>query len=61
MKVSQALALFDDREFVAPEHVQEAAGPVIAHRLVIDPQAGFSGLTARTVAQEILRRISVPA
>jgi len=61
MKVAQALALFDGVEFVTPEHIQEIAGPVIAHRLVIDPQARFSGVTARIVTQEILRRILVPA
>jgi MoxR-like ATPase len=61
MKTAQALALFDGGEFVTPEHVQEVAVPVIAHRLVIDPQAKFSGVTTRGVAQEILRRIPVPA
>jgi MoxR-like ATPase len=61
MKTAQALALFDGGEFVTPDHIQEVAVPVIAHRLVIDPQAKFSGVTARAVAQEILRRIPVPA
>jgi len=61
MKTAQALALFDGVGFVTPEHVQEVAVPVIAHRLMIDPQAKFSGTTARTVAQETLRRIPVPA
>lgn len=61
MKGAQALALFDGKEFVIPEHVQELAVPVIAHRLVIDPQARFSGVTAAAVAQEALRRIPVPA
>ena len=53
MKTAQALALFDGSEFVTPEHIQEVAVPVIAHRLVIDPQAKFSGVTARTVAQDV--------
>ncbi len=61
MKTAQALALFDGVEFVTPDHVQEVAETVIAHRLVVDPQARFSGTTARAVAQEILRRIPVPA
>ena len=61
MKTAQALALFDGGEFVTPEHVHEVAVPVIAHRLMIDPQAKFSGLTARGVAQEIVRRVPVPA
>ena len=61
MKVSQALALFDGLEFVTPDQVQEVAVPVMAHRLALDPQARFSGLTARAVVEEILRRIPVPA
>ncbi|MCX6897511.1 MAG: MoxR family ATPase [Verrucomicrobia bacterium] len=61
MKTAQAMALFDGSGFVTPEHVQEVVAPVIAHRLVIDPQAKFSGLTARGVVQEVLRRIPVPA
>jgi MoxR-like ATPase len=61
MKTAQALALFDGSPFVTPDHVQEAALPVIAHRLVIDPQAKFSGVTARGVTQDILRQIPVPA
>ena len=55
------MALFDGSEFVTPEHVQEVVAPVIAHRLLIDPQAKFSGLTARGIVQEILRRIPVPS
>ena len=61
MKAAQALALFDGTEFVTPEHIKEIAVPVIAHRLVIDPQAKFSGTTARSVAQEILGQVPVPA
>lgn len=61
MKTAQALALFDGSEFVTPEHLQEVAPSVIAHRLVVDPQAKFSGQTARAVVQDALRRIPVPA
>jgi MoxR-like ATPase len=34
--------------------------PVIAHRLVMDPQARFSGRTPEAVVQEILERVPVP-
>ncbi len=61
MKMAQALALFDRREFVTPEHIHEIAVSVIAHRIVIDPQARFSGVTTRKIVEEILRRIPVPA
>jgi MoxR-like ATPase len=60
MKAAQALALFDGQEFVNPEHVQEIAAPVMAHRLVLEPQAKFSGITARQVVDEIVKRVPVP-
>jgi MoxR-like ATPase len=60
-KAAQALALFDGLEFVTPEHVQELAVQVIAHRLVMEPQARFSGQTARGVVEEIVKKTKVPA
>jgi len=53
--------LFDGSEFVTPEQIQELAVPVIAHRIVMEPQARFSGLTARNVVQEALKKVKVPA
>jgi len=58
---AQALALFDGQDFVTPEHVQELAVAVIAHRLALDPQARFSGATAVSVVEEIVKTIAVPA
>jgi MoxR-like ATPase len=60
MKAAQALALFDGQEFVSPEHVHEIAAPVMAHRLVLEPQAKFSGVTAQQVVEEIVKRVPVP-
>ena len=45
----------------AREQIQELAVPVIAHRLVMEPQARFSGLTARSVVEEVVKKIKVPA
>jgi MoxR-like ATPase len=61
MKAAQALALFDGQTFVTPEHVQESAASAIAHRLVLEPQAKFAGLTARGLVGEILKKIPVPS
>jgi MoxR-like ATPase len=61
MKAAQALALFDGEDFVTPEHVQEVAVAVIAHRLAVDPQARFSGVTATRIVEELLKAIPVPA
>jgi MoxR-like ATPase len=61
MKTAQALALFEGGDFVAPEQIQTLAVPVIAHRLVLEPQARFSGLTARGVVEDVIRKMRVPA
>ena len=59
-KAAQALALLDDLDFVTPEHLQELAVPVLAHRIMLDSQARFSGSTTRTIVEDCLKRISVP-
>ena len=61
MKSAQALALFDGFDFVTPEQIQELAIPVIAHRLVMEPQARFSGMTPRGIVGDILKKLPVPA
>jgi MoxR-like ATPase len=61
MGAAQALALLDGQAFVSPEHVQEIAGPVITHRLAVDPQARFAGLTGAAVVEEIVKTLPVPA
>ena len=60
MKGAQALAVFDGLEFVTPEHVQELAVPVIGHRLALEPQARFSGVTTKGVVEGILKQLPVP-
>ena len=61
MKSAQALALYDGFDFVTPEQIQELAVPVIAHRLVMEPQARFSGMTAREVVRDIIKKLPVPS
>jgi len=61
MRVSQALSLFEGRDFVVPETIQDLAVDVIAHRLVVEPEAKYSGRTSRIVVEELLQDIPVPA
>ncbi|MEX2524076.1 MAG: MoxR family ATPase [Gammaproteobacteria bacterium] len=60
MKTTQALAMFDGIDFVTPDLVQEIARPVIAHRLMLDSQARFSGISADGVVTDILESVPVP-
>ena len=61
MKAAQAIALLDGRDFVVPEHIQEIAVCTIAHRVIIDAQARFSGASAQTMVDDILKKTPVPA
>ncbi len=61
MKMSRALALFDGLTYVTPEQIQEIAVPAIAHRLVLDSQARFSGLTTEKVVRDLLEKTPVPS
>ena len=58
---AKALALFDGEAFVRPEHVQEIAVATLAHRMVLDPQARFAGVSAVALVGDILREVKVPA
>ena len=60
MKAAQALALFDGQGFVTPDHIRELASPVIAHRLSLHPDAGFSGQTGRSVVESLLKSMRAP-
>lgn len=60
-RMSQALALVRGEDFVTPDHIRDMTVPVLAHRLVLDPQAKFSGATAEQVVEDVLRAVRIPA
>lgn len=60
MRVAQALSLFEGRDFVVPETIQDVAIDVIAHRLVVEPEAKYAGRTGRQIMEEILQEVPVP-
>lgn len=60
MKVSQALAVFEGRDFVTPEQIQAVAADVIAHRMVLAPDARYSGESARQIVMGLVESLPVP-
>jgi len=60
-RLAQALALVEGHDYVKPDHIRDLAVPVLAHRLVLDPQAKFSGVTTQSVVADILKSVPVPA
>jgi MoxR-like ATPase len=60
-RTCQALALLRNRDYVTPDDVRELAVAVIAHRLVVDTKASYSGTRKQGVVTDILDRLPVPA
>lgn len=60
MQAAKALALFDDMDFVTPEHIQELAVATLAHRLKLDSQARFSGKQPEKIVVDIVHKLPVP-
>jgi len=60
MTCAQALALIDGLDFVTPDHIQELAPPILAHRLKLDAQAKFSGYQAHQIVSDLLQHVNVP-
>ena len=56
----QACALLDDRDYVLPEDVQHMFLPVMAHRMVMSPEAKMKGIPAEQILLKILQSTAVP-
>ena len=60
LRAAQAWALLDGRDFVKPEDVQAMAEPVLAHRLVLSPEARMRNMTAQRVLNNVMGAVQVP-
>ena len=58
--VAKAFAAREERDFVIPDDVKEAALPVLRHRLVLRPEAELEGLDADRVVRDVLAATQVP-
>jgi len=57
---SRALAVIRGREFVIPDDVKALAVPLLAHRVVLSPDAEIEGLTSESVVRRILDGVAAP-
>ncbi len=59
-RASQALAALRGRDFVTPDDVKELAAPVLAHRLILHPEARLRGHSPAEVVRALVSRVAVP-
>jgi MoxR-like ATPase len=60
LRVAKARALAASRSFLEPDDVKAVAVAVLAHRLILAPEARSSGLTGEQIVQETLEKTPVP-
>ena len=59
-RTSQARAFLDGRDFVLPDDIKALAGPVLAHRIIINPAVRSKDVTGGTAVSRALDSLPVP-
>lgn len=60
MNAAKAFAAIRGRDFVSPDDVQEAAYPVLRHRIILTPEKEMEGATANDIVKQLIEKIEVP-
>jgi MoxR-like ATPase len=60
LDVSRALAVMRERDYVTPDDVKAMAGPVLAHRVILSPEAEMEGLVLEDLLKRIYEKVEVP-
>jgi MoxR-like ATPase len=60
MRVAQAAAAFDGRDYLLPDDVKRAVQPVLRHRVMLKPEAELEGFDADRVLADVIAAVPVP-
>ncbi len=61
IRAAKTLAAASGRHYVVPDDIKSLAEPVLAHRLVLDPEAEFDGVTASSIVAQLLLETPPPS
>ncbi|PRY69619.1 MoxR-like ATPase [Glaciihabitans tibetensis] len=61
IRTAKTLAAANGRHYVTPDDIKVLAEPVLAHRLLLDAEAEFDGVTAASVIAQILLETPPPS
>ena len=60
MRVAQAAAAFDGRDYLVPDDVKRAVLPVLRHRVMLKPEAELEGFDADRALTDVIAEVPVP-
>ena len=58
--VSRAVAYVQGRDYVIPKDITMALEKTLPHRLLLQPEAGAKGTEAKTILEDIIRKVPAP-
>jgi MoxR-like ATPase len=61
IRVAKTWAAADGRTHVVPQDVVTLASPVLCHRLILDAEAAFRGVTVDDVVQQLMAAVPAPS
>jgi MoxR-like ATPase len=61
VRTAKTLAASNGRHYVVPDDIKTLAEPVLAHRLVLDPEAEFDGVSTSSVIAQLLIETAPPS
>ncbi|MBK0421664.1 MoxR family ATPase [Leucobacter sp. CSA2] len=60
VRLACAWAVANGRHYITPDDIRDLALPVLAHRLVLEPEAEFDGVTAEQIVGQIILDVAPP-
>jgi MoxR-like ATPase len=60
-RAAKTWALAAGRTYVTPDDIRELAVPVLAHRVIVDPESEFAGVTAEDIVVRSIAEVDPPA
>jgi MoxR-like ATPase len=60
LRASRATAASRGRDYVVPDDIQDLAVPVLAHRILLSPEAQMRGSSTEDILEGLIGRVPIP-
>jgi MoxR-like ATPase len=60
VRCAKTWAIASNRQFVTPDDIKHLAVPVLGHRILLDPEAQFAGVTVEQIIGQIMDEVAPP-
>jgi MoxR-like ATPase len=61
IRAAKTWAVSQGREYVSPDDIKDLAIPIMSHRLILNAEAQFSGVTVERVIDDLLSSVTAPS